>query len=149
MRNIIVNTPSDPKRSCAIANVGIANMKPSDLAKTLLDRYKVWTVAIDGANVHGVRVTPQLFTTPQELAAFDIYKPGLSIQQIRQQLGLKKIVKLASNECALGSSPKAVAAFRKSTDDLFRYPESRSVDLRAALAERHHRDLGEVIVGTG
>jgi selenocysteine lyase/cysteine desulfurase len=70
VRNIIVNTPSDPKRSCAIANVGIANMKPGDLAKTLLDRYKVWTVAIDGANVHGVRVTPQLFTTPQELDVF-------------------------------------------------------------------------------
>jgi len=65
--NVIVNTPSDPRRSCAIANVGIANMKPGDLAKTLLERYKVWTVAIDTANVHGVRVTPQLFTTPQEL----------------------------------------------------------------------------------
>jgi selenocysteine lyase/cysteine desulfurase len=65
--NVIVNTPSDPKRSCAIANVGIANMKPGDLAKTLLERYKVWTVAIDTANVHGVRVTPQVFTTPQEL----------------------------------------------------------------------------------
>lgn len=65
--NINVNTPSDPKRSCAIANVGIAGMKPADLATTLFDRYKVWTVAIDTANVHGVRVTPQLFTTPKEL----------------------------------------------------------------------------------
>jgi len=65
--NIMVNTPSDPKRSCAIANVGVSGMKPADLAKTLFDRYKVWTVAIDTANVHGVRVTPQLFTTPKEL----------------------------------------------------------------------------------
>jgi selenocysteine lyase/cysteine desulfurase len=68
--NIMVNTPGDPKRSCAIANVGVAGMKPADLAKTLLDRYKVWTVAIDTANVHGVRVTPQLFTTPKELDVF-------------------------------------------------------------------------------
>jgi selenocysteine lyase/cysteine desulfurase len=65
--NIMVNTPADPKRSCAIANVGVSGMKPADLAKTLFDRYKVWTVAIDTANVHGVRVTPQLFTTPKEL----------------------------------------------------------------------------------
>jgi selenocysteine lyase/cysteine desulfurase len=65
--NIMVNTPTDPKRSCAIANVGVSGMKPADLAKTLFDRYKVWTVAIDTANVHGVRVTPQLFTTPKEL----------------------------------------------------------------------------------
>ena len=69
--NVVLNTPSDPKRSCAIANVGIAGMKPADLAKSLLERYKVWTVAIDSdaANVHGVRVTPQLFTTPAELDA--------------------------------------------------------------------------------
>jgi selenocysteine lyase/cysteine desulfurase len=65
--NIMVNTPTDPKRSCAIANVGVNGMKPADLAKTLFDRYKVWTVAIDTANVHGVRITPQLFTTPREL----------------------------------------------------------------------------------
>ena len=65
--NIMVNTPSDPKRSCAIANVGVGGVKPPDLATTLFDRYKVFTVAIDTANVHGVRVTPQLFTTPKEL----------------------------------------------------------------------------------
>jgi selenocysteine lyase/cysteine desulfurase len=65
--NIQVNTPTDPKRSCAIANVGVRGMTPADLAKTLFERYKVFTVAIDTANVHGVRVTPQLFTTPKEL----------------------------------------------------------------------------------
>jgi selenocysteine lyase/cysteine desulfurase len=67
---VMVNTPNDPKRSCAIANVGIEGMKPADLAKTLFDRYHVWTVAIDTANVHGVRVTPQVFTTRQELDVF-------------------------------------------------------------------------------
>ena len=65
--NILVNTPTDPKRSCAIANVGVRGMTPADLAKTLFERYKVFTVAIDTANVHGVRVTPQLFTTAKEL----------------------------------------------------------------------------------
>jgi selenocysteine lyase/cysteine desulfurase len=67
---VMVNTPNDPKRSCAIANVGIEGMKSTDLAKTLFDRYHVWTVAIDTANVHGVRVTPQVFTTRQELDVF-------------------------------------------------------------------------------
>jgi len=65
--NVLVNTPTDPRRSCAIANVGVRGMTPADLAKTLFERYKVFTVAIDTANVHGVRVTPQLFTTPKEL----------------------------------------------------------------------------------
>ncbi|MEO7965965.1 MAG: aminotransferase class V-fold PLP-dependent enzyme, partial [Gemmatimonadaceae bacterium] len=70
VKNIVVNTPVDPARSCAIANVGITTMKPGDLSKTLLDRYKVWTVAIDGAGVHGARITPHLFTSTAELDVF-------------------------------------------------------------------------------
>ena len=64
---IVLNTPTDPRRSCAIANVGVSAMRPGDLARTLLERYRVWTVAIDTANVHGVRITPHLFTTTAEL----------------------------------------------------------------------------------
>jgi selenocysteine lyase/cysteine desulfurase len=62
-----VYTPSDPARTGAIANVGIEGMKPGDLATALMDRYQIFTVAIDTAGVAGVRVTPQLFTTTQEL----------------------------------------------------------------------------------
>jgi selenocysteine lyase/cysteine desulfurase len=67
--NVVVNTPKDPTRSCAIANVGIKNIKPQQLAETLLKKYKIYTVAIDGANVHGCRITPNVFTTTQELDA--------------------------------------------------------------------------------
>jgi len=67
---IVMNTPADPARSCAICNVGVQGIKPGDLAKTLLDKYKVWTVAIDGAGVHGVRVTPQVYTSTAELDTF-------------------------------------------------------------------------------
>jgi selenocysteine lyase/cysteine desulfurase len=45
-------------------------MKPGDLARTLMEKYRIWTVAIDGAGVHGVRVTPHLFTSTAELDAF-------------------------------------------------------------------------------
>ena len=65
--NVILNTPADPKRSCGIANVGIKGMIPSQLADTLLKKYKIYTVAIDGANVHGCRITPNIFTTVEEL----------------------------------------------------------------------------------
>jgi selenocysteine lyase/cysteine desulfurase len=67
--NVIVNTPADPARSCAIANVGMKGMKPADLAARLLSQYKIYTVAIDSpaANVQGVRVTPNIFTLPSEL----------------------------------------------------------------------------------
>ena len=64
---ISLNTPADPQRACAIANVKVDKLTPAALAQALFDRYRVWTVAIDTANVHGTRVTPQLFTTTREL----------------------------------------------------------------------------------
>ncbi|MBK7433041.1 MAG: aminotransferase class V-fold PLP-dependent enzyme [Chitinophagaceae bacterium] len=65
--NIIVNTPAAAERSCGIANVGVKGMKPADLAETLMKKYKIYTVAIDYANVHGCRITPNIYTTPKEL----------------------------------------------------------------------------------
>lgn len=66
---IVLNTPSDAARTCAIANVGVAGVKPEELANVLLEKYRIFTVAIDGAGVHGVRVTPQVYTTTEELDA--------------------------------------------------------------------------------
>ncbi len=65
--NVMVNTPADPARGCAIANVGINGMKPGLMAETLLKKYKIYTVAIDYINVHGCRITPNVFTTVAEL----------------------------------------------------------------------------------
>jgi selenocysteine lyase/cysteine desulfurase len=67
---ITLNSPSDPSRTCAIANVGVAGHVPAELMRTLFERYRIWTVAIDGAGVHGVRVTPHQFTTTAELDTF-------------------------------------------------------------------------------
>jgi selenocysteine lyase/cysteine desulfurase len=65
--NVVLNTPEQNERTCGIANVGIKHIKPADLAKTLLEKYKIWTVAIDHPEVQGVRITPNVFTTTQEL----------------------------------------------------------------------------------
>jgi selenocysteine lyase/cysteine desulfurase len=66
---VFMNTPSDPARTCAIANIGIKGLTPPDFQKTLLDKYKIWTNAVDtpSAGVQGVRVTPHLFINPSEL----------------------------------------------------------------------------------
>ena len=68
--NIVLNTPADSHRACGIANVGIATMKPAELAKTLLGKYKIWTVAIDSPVVKGCRITPNVFTNTKELDVF-------------------------------------------------------------------------------
>ena len=70
IENVIVNTPEDINRSCGIGNVGLTNMSPSDMARTLMDKYKIFTVAIDYANVRGCRISPNIFTTTDELDKF-------------------------------------------------------------------------------
>ncbi|MEO7529949.1 MAG: aminotransferase class V-fold PLP-dependent enzyme [Sediminibacterium sp.] len=65
--NVVMNTPADPLRACGIANVGIKGMKPAEMASTLLKKYSIYTVAIDGGNVHGCRITPNVYTTTAEL----------------------------------------------------------------------------------
>ncbi|MFM8450541.1 MAG: aminotransferase class V-fold PLP-dependent enzyme [Haliscomenobacter sp.] len=68
--NIVLNTPTDPARSCGIANVGVKDMKPGVMAETLLKKYRIWTVAIDGQGVHGCRIVPNVYTTTKELDVF-------------------------------------------------------------------------------
>lgn len=67
LNGVVLNTPADPARACGIANVGISKMKPALLAETLLKKYRIWTVAIDYANVQGVRIAPSIYTTTNEL----------------------------------------------------------------------------------
>jgi selenocysteine lyase/cysteine desulfurase len=45
-------------------------MKPGDMADTLLKKYRIWTVAIDGQGVQGCRITPNIYTTIRELDTF-------------------------------------------------------------------------------
>lgn len=64
---IYLETPSDPNRFCAIATVGIKKLSPAKLAKLLLEEFKIFTVAIDNETVRGCRITPNVFTTLEEL----------------------------------------------------------------------------------
>jgi selenocysteine lyase/cysteine desulfurase len=65
--HVVINTPSEPSRSCGIGNVGIKGMKPSVLGDTLFEKYHIYTAPIDGAGVHGCRITPNIYTTSGEL----------------------------------------------------------------------------------
>ena len=65
--HIILNTPADPGRSCAIANVGIKGIKPRELADKLFENYNIYTAPVDGSGVHGCRITPNVYTSTSEL----------------------------------------------------------------------------------
>ena len=75
---IIINTPVDASRSCGIANVGIEGISPSDLANRLMTEHRVFTVAIDYANVRGCRITPNVYTTTKELDQFVLALKNMS-----------------------------------------------------------------------
>ena len=63
--------------------------------------------------------------------------------------GVERPIRLASNESALGPSPKAVAAYRALADDIFRYPDGGAGELRAALGRHHGLDPARIVCGSG
>ena len=67
---VIINTPKESHKACGIANVGIEGIIPTDMAKKLMDDYKIFTVGINGKAVRGCRITPNVFTTTDELDVF-------------------------------------------------------------------------------
>jgi len=72
------------------------------------------------------------------------YVPGSSTVD-----GVDRIIKLSSNEGALGPSPKAVAAYEELAGKLHRYPDGGSVELRAAIGARHGLDPDRIVCGAG
>jgi histidinol-phosphate aminotransferase len=91
------------------------------------------------------------FMIPPRRALRDVfpYQPGKSIASVQRELGLKNVVKLASNENPLGAAPRAMAAYRKAEKSCALYPEGASPELRAALARHHKLEPESVIVGSG
>ena len=77
------------------------------------------------------------------------YEPGKPIEEIQRQLGLQRVIKLASNEDPHGPFPAALEALERIARDLNRYPDGGAYRLRAALAERHGVSLGQIAPGAG
>jgi histidinol-phosphate aminotransferase len=71
------------------------------------------------------------------------------MRDLQEELGLERMVKLASNEGAFGPLPAAVAAFEAAAGELNRYPDGGGLRLRTALAERHGVPLEQVVLGNG
>lgn len=63
--------------------------------------------------------------------------------------GVARLIRLASNESALGPSPRAVEAYRAQAHELHRYPDGASSELRRALGQRHGLDPERIVCGTG
>ncbi len=77
------------------------------------------------------------------------YPPGKPIEELERELGIKDIIKLASNENPLGASPKAVKAIESALGDLRLYPDANHFYLRQKLAAHVGVDAEEIIIGNG
>jgi histidinol-phosphate aminotransferase len=88
------------------------------------------------------------FFTPA-VAGIVPYEPGKPVEEVQRELGLERVVKLASNEGPHGPVPAALEALERASRELNRYPDGGAYRLRAALADRHGVRFEEVAVGSG
>jgi histidinol-phosphate aminotransferase len=77
------------------------------------------------------------------------YEGGKPVEEVQRELGLERVVKLASNEGPYGPFPAAREALARATEELNRYPDGNAYRLRAALAERHGVRPEEIVHGAG
>ncbi len=77
------------------------------------------------------------------------YKPGKPVEELERELGIKEIVKLASNENPLGPGPKAIEAIQNTLPELARYPDGNAFHLKQAIADRYGVKTSQIVPGNG
>src|SRR5213592_4382812 len=77
------------------------------------------------------------------------YEPGKPVEEVQRELGLERVVKLASNEGPFGPFPAALEAIEREARGLNRYPDGGAWRLRTALAELHDVRFEEIAPGAG
>jgi histidinol-phosphate aminotransferase len=83
------------------------------------------------------------------IRALTPYQPGKPVEDVQRELGLERVVKLASNEGPFGPFPAAQEALAQAASSLNRYPDGGSFALHEALAARHGVSSDEIAVGAG
>ncbi len=77
------------------------------------------------------------------------YKAGKPIEELERELGLTRIIKLASNENPLGPGKKSLAAIQATLSSLALYPDGSGFALKQALAEKYVLDPSQITLGNG
>jgi histidinol-phosphate aminotransferase len=77
------------------------------------------------------------------------YEPGKPIAEVEREFGLTGVIKLASNENPLGSSPLALEAVRKALTDTHRYPDGQGYYLKEKLSDKFEIPPNQIVLGNG
>ncbi|MBI3306488.1 MAG: aminotransferase class I/II-fold pyridoxal phosphate-dependent enzyme, partial [Candidatus Omnitrophica bacterium] len=85
----------------------------------------------------------------EHIRAIHPYEPGKPIKEVERELGLRHVIKLASNENALGPSRKAIRAMRRAVREVHLYPEGSCFYLVKRLSEELGVSEKQIIIGNG
>lgn len=77
------------------------------------------------------------------------YEPGKPIEELKRELNISRIIKMASNENPLGPSKKAVNAMKKAIASVNRYPDGSCYYLKEALRKNLNVSAQDLIIGNG
>lgn len=78
-----------------------------------------------------------------------VYRPGKPIEEVQRELGLEEVIKLASNENALGPPPAVIETLKRAASGVHYYPDGSSYRLRQALARSLGVDPSQLHLGNG
>ncbi len=95
------------------------------------------------------RIGSEIIKAREALAKIKPYVPGKPIEEVKRELGLTEVIKLASNENPYGPSKEAVKAMEEALGNISLYPDGRSYLLKESLARELDLTAEEIIVGNG
>lgn len=85
----------------------------------------------------------------EEIRDIAYYVAGKPIDEVKRELGLSEVIKLASNENPWGPSPRALQAMKEAMQEISRYPDGNAFNLRMALAGRFNLSGEHFFFGNG
>ncbi|WP_408956523.1 histidinol-phosphate transaminase [Natroniella sp. ANB-PHB2] len=85
----------------------------------------------------------------QEILKIEPYVPGKPIEEVKRELGLEEVIKLASNENPLGPAPQAIKKMKEAAKQVNIYPDGNVHYLRQKLAAKVGVREEELIFGNG
>ena len=105
-------------------------------------------MTLDRQSTRPAAALPQGLVRPA-LAHVEAYEPGRPLDEVRRELGIDSVIKLASNEGPFPPMPGALAAMTATAADVRSYPDPGAWALRDALAERLGLEAEQVLPGAG
>lgn len=88
---------------------------------------------------------------PEYIHSIAPYQPGKPISELAREIGLDEssIIKLASNENPLGTSPLALEAMENALNEVMRYPDGNGFELKNTLSKKYAVNSEQIVLGNG